>query len=148
MKNQNIDQNGLKKKRKIAESLAVFGVILIALALVIPLSANNPDILKASKWIYAAGALIFTSARVIDVSSPGESLRLRRMRRIEFWAGMAFIVGAAFWFYNESRYGDALYLFTLAILKDTILFSLVGAALQIVASWMIYSRMKKEKLDS
>lgn len=138
----------LKKKRTIAETLAIAGVVLIALALVIPLSSNAGDLLGASKWVYSSGALVYTIARTIDVSAPNESVRLKRMRRIEFWAGMAFIIGAAFWFYNESRYGDALYMFTLAILKDTILFSLVGAVLQIVASWMIYSRSRKENIES
>lgn len=135
----------LQKRRKYAERTAVFGILLIAVALISPFAdLSQTAYLSYFKWIYAAGALIYTIARVIDVSDPSESKRLRRMRRLEFWAGVAFIIGAAFWFYNESRTAVNPYMGALAILKDTITFSLAGAVIQVVASWLIYNRAKKE----
>lgn len=103
--------------------------------------------ISCGRWVYAAGALIYTVARVIDVNAPGDSLRLRRLRRLEFWAGMCFIVGAAFWFYKLSYYRgfDS---GVLAVLNQTVAFTMAGAVIQIVASWMIASRMKKEIADT
>ncbi len=140
--------DGLKyeKRRKAAENIATFGILLVAVAMVAPLAnLMTTSTLLIYKWIYAAGAVIYTTARVVGSTDPNESMRLRRLRRLEFWAGMAFIVGGAFWFYNEARYSDVASAGSLAILRETILFSLAGAVIQIIASWMIYAREKKEK---
>ncbi|MDE6806193.1 MAG: hypothetical protein K2J05_05245, partial [Muribaculaceae bacterium] len=96
------------------------------------------------KWIYAAGALIFTGARLVNVSDPNESLRMRRIRRLEFWAGMAFCIGAFFWFYNERRLASMMFVAPMAILRDTVVFSLAGAMIQIISSWMLVWRQNKE----
>ena len=132
------------------ESTATFGLLLVAAGMLIPfvtLSNGNLEWVTASKWIYTAGALIFTVARVVNVNDPRDSLRLRRLRRLEFWAGMAFCVAAFFWFYNEAKFADMMYVGPLAILRDTVLFSLAGAAIQVVASWMISFRQKKEEKE-
>ncbi len=136
----------IEKHRKIAEKIATFGIVLIAVALAAPFAdLTSTAMLSIYKWIFAAGAVIFTTARTIGANDPDESVRLRRLRRLEFWAGMAFVVGGAFWFYNESRFADVPQAGALAILRETILFSLVGAVLQVVTTWMIYAREKKEK---
>lgn len=96
-----------------------------------------------AKWVYAAGALVYTAARVIDVNAPGDSLRLRRLRRLEFWAGMCFIIGGAFWFYKDQYY-TGMFAGPLAVMRQTVAFTMAGAVIQIVASWMIAYRMKKE----
>lgn len=101
------------------------------------------DFLKIFKWVFSAGALIYTVARVVNVNDPSDSSRMRRLRRMEFWAGATFIVGAACWFYNEGHLGP--YAGVLAVLRDTIMFTLAGALIQIIASWMIVSRAKKEQ---
>lgn len=62
---------------------------------------------------------------------------------MEFWAGVAFVLGAALWFYSETRLGE--YAGPLAVMKDTIMFTLAGALIQIIASWLIVSRTKKEQ---
>lgn len=140
--------SSVEKRRKLAEAGATFGLILVAAALAVPF-ANllEPSMLVWSKWIYAAGALIYTVARIVGISDPSESFRLRRLRRLEAWAGIALCVAAFFWFYNESRFG-ARFGFTLAVLRETIIFTLVGAMIQIIASWLIYYREKKEKSGS
>lgn len=135
-----------EKIRKQCENIAVFGMILVALALLAPfMNMTDTAMLKIYKWVYAAGALIFAIARLAAVKDPKDSPTLRRLRRLEFWAGMAFVIGGCFWFYNEARFADNLYIGPLAILRETVLFSLAGAVIQVIASWMIYGRQKKEE---
>ena len=57
---------------------------------------------------------------------------------------MAFCIGAFFWFYNEQKYSDFAFVGPLAIMKDTVVFSLAGAMIQVVASWLIVWRKRKE----
>lgn len=144
-----MESNGrksLEKRRRMAENIATFGILLVAVAMAAPLAnLMSTGLLGVFKWIYAAGAVIYTTARVVGANDPGESTRLRRLRRLEFWAGMCFVVGGAFWFYNESRFSTMASAGTLSVLRETILFSLAGAAVQVIASWMIYIREKKEK---
>lgn len=138
------DTARLETRRKYTELAASLGLIVVLLAMVAPFFGprfGTP--IEWGRWVYAAGALIYTVARVIDVNAPGDSLRLRRLRRLEFWAGMCFIVGGAFWFYKFSYY-TGLHAGVLAVMQQTVAFTMAGAVIQIVASWMIASRMKKE----
>lgn len=139
-------EKNIELRRKKMEGVATFGLILVAVAMFAPFASfgGNINWLSIGKWIYAAGALIFTFARIAGVNDPRESLRLRRLRRLEFWAGMAFCVGAFFWFYNENKFADNPWVGPLAIVRDTVLFSLAGASIQVIASWMIAFRQKKE----
>ena len=152
-----MSSNNITKKRKLLDTLASVGMLLVAAALAIPLvKMGDVPFLSPFKWVFAAGALLYTVARVLNpVDSAeslrlrrdsAESLRLRRLRRMQAWAGIAFVIAAFFWFYNEERFGNAAG--TLQITRQTILFALVGAVLQIVSSWMIFSREKKEKKNS
>lgn len=136
--------SALEKRRKQVETTATFGLILIFVALVSPFtSPANPEYLSVFRWIYGAGAIIYIIARVVDITDPKDSLRLKRLRRMEFWAGVSFAMATGFWFYGQHRFGP--YGGALAILKNTILFTLVGALIQIIASWLIYSQSKKEQ---
>jgi hypothetical protein len=141
---KNISSNGKYEKiKKQVENIATVGLLLIAVALLVPLfSLLDMSMLRVMKWVYCAGALIFTCARVAGARDDAESMRVRRLHRMEFWGGVAFIVGAAFWFYNESRLGD--YAGPLGVIQNTILFALVGATIQVVATWLIYFAKKKE----
>lgn len=128
---------------KYTEKTATFGMLLIALALVVPIaSAFRPDLTQICKWLFAGGALIYLVARIAGAGDRGESLRLRRLRRMQCWAGIAFGVAAFFWFYTAGRLGENAG--PLAITRNTILFSLVGALIQIVSSWMIWGQQKKD----
>ena len=125
------------------ENLSLVGLLLLCVGLVAPFANIGSDmLLSIFKYVYAVGALIYAVARMVNVNAPGDSLRLRRLRRMEMWAGFAFIVGAFFWFYNSARYPDIG--FSLAVMRDTIMFTLAGALIQVIASWMIAARMKKE----
>lgn len=135
----------LIKRRRMAESCASIGMILIIVAMFLPLlNMLSIERLNIFKWIFTIGTLLYWGARCVDISSKDESLRIRRLRRIEFWAGACFGVAAFFWFFNEHKYEAVIQTGPLTILKDTILFALAGAVLQIVAAWMIYFRQKKE----
>ena len=142
-------------RRKKMEAVATFGLILVAAALLAPFAsflsggmrAFSPDSfnwMSLYKWVYAAGALLFTFARLVNVSDPDESLRIKRIRRLEFWAGMAFCIGGFFWFYNEQKLASMVFVAPMAILRDTVVFSLAGAMIQIIASWMLVWRQNKE----
>lgn len=132
-----------EKIMKYCENTAVFGMLLLAAALAIPIAnLGDPALLRPYKWIFAAGALIYIIARVVGASDRGESLRMRRLRRMQFWGGIAFGIAAFFWFYNEERFGENGG--SLMILNRTILFALVGAMIQLVSSWLIWWQEKKE----
>lgn len=133
----------LERRRKAVENTAAFGLIILAVGLMAPFGAMYASwVLPAAKWIFASGALVYTVARVVNVSDPAESARLRRLRRMEAWAGLAFCIAAGFWFYKDAHIGA--FAGPLAVLRDTILFSLVGAVIQIISAWLIASQMRKE----
>lgn len=134
----------LENRRKYVEIAASAGLLLVLFAMMTPFIGSvlgNP--ISWGKWVYTAGALVYTVARVVNVNAPGDSLRLRRLRRLEFWAGMCFIIGAAFWFY-KLQYYSGLFSGPLAVMRQTVAFTMAGAVIQIVASWMIAAQMKKQ----
>lgn len=131
------------KRDRLTEGVATGGLLLICVSLVIPFFyPSDFSVVSVLKWVYSAGALIYVGARVAGAMTHGGSVRLRRLRRMEFWAGVAFMVAAAFWFYSERHLGP--YAGMLALLRQTILFTLVGAAIQVIASWLIVSVSNKE----
>ncbi|MDE6235255.1 MAG: hypothetical protein K2M56_05850 [Muribaculaceae bacterium] len=152
-KKQQLTPEQADKRRKKMEIVATFGLLLIAVAMLGPfMSAQSVGLggfnwMQVYKWVYAAGALIYTFARLVNVTDPRDSLRLRRLRRLEFWAGMAFCIGGFFWFYNEQKFGNNPFVGPLAILKDVVAFALAGAVIQVVASWMISFRQQKEQKE-
>lgn len=138
-----VQSGSLERRRKAVENTAAFGLILLAVGLMAPFGAMYAAwVLPTAKWIFAAGALVYTVARVVNVSDPSESARLRRLRRMEAWAGFAFCIAAGFWFYKDAHIGA--FAGPLALLRDTILFSLVGAVIQIISAWLISSQIRKE----
>ena len=144
-------ETGIKRSRKAIEGAATFGLILIAVGLAAPFTdLTNSDYIRFFKWIYAPGALIFTVARIVGSTDPDESMRLRRLRRLEFWAGVAFCIGVFFWFYNEHRYADLLSIGAGAMvyLRETGYFSLAGALIQVIAVAALSRRLKKEHKEN
>lgn len=139
----------LATRRKISETLASFGMVLIAVGIFLPLlNITGTGHLDIWVWVFMAGALMFWGGRCIPVSDDTESVKLRRLRRIEFWAGACFGVAAFFWFYNLHKFHGNPMIGPLTILRDPILFSLAGAVLQLIAAWMIYFRQRKEAKNS
>ena len=141
---QSVIAPDLAKRRKTAETLASIGMILIAVGAFLPLlDLTSTAMLTYFKWVFAAGALMYWGARCIPVNAEDENLRIKRLRRIEFWAGACFGVATFFWFYNEQKFGGDPHVGSLTILKTPILFTMAGAVLQIVTAWMIYFVQQK-----
>ena len=65
---------------------------------------------------------------------------------MEFWAGISFGIATFFWFYSQYHVQEALGVNAgiLAVMRNTITFTLIGAIIQIIASWLIYSQTKKD----
>lgn len=136
----------LARRRKLVETLAAIGMIVIAASMLVTLlNLTNETMVSVCKYFFTAGSLIFTAARSVNISPKGESLRLRRMRRMEFWSGVSFLAAAFFWFYNSTQTVSVNNLaVTVSMLRETIVFTIAGAAIQVIASWLIYYREKKE----
>ncbi|MDE5790864.1 MAG: hypothetical protein K2H96_06530 [Muribaculaceae bacterium] len=133
----------IEKRRRRMENLSLIGLILLCAGLVAPfVNIGSEILLTVFKYVYAVGAVVYTVARMVNVNAPEDSMRLRRLRRMEMWAGFAFLIGAFFWFYNSARFPNVG--FSLAVMRDTIMFTLAGALIQVISSWMIAARMKKE----
>lgn len=147
MKNNGSSAPRSRKVSKAIEGAATFGLILVAVGLAAPFTdLTNSEYIKFFKWIYAPGAFIFTIARIVGSTDPAESMRIRRLRRLEFWAGVAFCIGVFFWFYNEHRYADLLAMGAGAMvyLRETVYFTLAGALIQVIAVAALSRRLKKE----
>lgn len=136
----------LDRRLRLAEGTAVFGCLLVCAAMVAPLfNLFNTELLEIYKWVYLAGAVIYLIARVAGAFDPRFTMRIRRMRRMECWGGVAFVIAAYFWFHNAGQASE--YTGSLTILRETIIFTLVGAMIQIIASWMIYFAGKKARKE-
>lgn len=141
------DPEIMARRRKNMERLASAGLILVCAGLVAPFAGtDNAVVLSIFKWVFAAGALIFTAARSVNVNDPSDPVRVRRFRRMEMWAGISFCIAAFFWFYNSHTMPGVM--LSLRSLQETILFTLTGALIQIVASVMIMRlQAKAQKKD-
>lgn len=129
--------------RRTMEVLATFGLILVAVGLVAPFAAYGSQLWMAVfKFIFTAGALCYFVARLTASLGKDESTRVRRLRRMEMWAGICFLAASFFWFYNTRGIGG--YMLTFKAMQETIVFTLAGAVIQIVASWMLSSALRKE----
>lgn len=120
-------------------ALATIGLLLIVVGAVIPifLAANSgyTQMPQYYKFIYAAGALLLLTARIL-YRYTGVVLRVRRLYRIEMWSALFFCVATFFLFYqpNQSR--------------DWIAFTLAGGILQLFTSIMIPRVINKELKDN
>ncbi len=140
------NNHAVNKRLKQVEIAASLGLLLLCAGLIAPFAAPNSIVaIEVCKWIYAVGAVVYTVARFINVAGTEDSRILRRMRRMLGWAGICFCVGAAFWFWNQSKYGN--FGLSLATMRDTVAFTLAGAIIQIVGSWRVAMRMKRESTE-
>lgn len=135
------------KRRKAVENTAAFGMLIICAGLMIPLfNLTSLATLNTFKWIYTAGTAVFLIARLTGATDRSEPVRVRRIRRMEFWAGICFGAGAFMWFWKENHLGA--FAGPLAVVRDTILLSLAGACIQIIASWLLYYIEKKHNKNN
>lgn len=87
---------------------------------------------EAYKYIYAAGALMLFVSRVLSPYK-GDSLRLKRLVRLESWSAIFFCVAAFFMFYPPGNN-----------LRDVLAFTIAAAAIQCYCSIMINRKAKLE----
>ncbi|MDE5836388.1 MAG: hypothetical protein K2H50_05235 [Paramuribaculum sp.] len=92
-----------------AKFVAITGLLLVMVAAVLPLTGNRGDVFR---YIYTAGALLVLVGRLFN-RCPSNSLRVKRLYRLEVWAGVVFCVGAFFLFYPSAGATDWM-AFTLA----------------------------------
>lgn len=110
---------------------ANIGLIIILVAVALPLFHAW---LAAVKWICGAGALLHLAGRIgMLPASRYLPLRLKRLRRIDLWAGLFFVVAAVFMFLP--RVGAT----------DWIAFTLAGGALIVYTSIMFPRAEAKER---
>lgn len=102
--------------------LAVIGLLIVVVATALPLLGVGTDVMK---WIYAVGAIAVAVGRGFCRAPQGASLRLRRLYRLEMWAGIMFCVGAFFLFYQHAGR------------MDYMAFTLAGGVIEVYASLMI-----------
>lgn len=141
--NKRVKPTDKKRIRKAMEGTATFALLLVAIGLVGPFASVDSQVLMVMfKWIFTVGAALYLIARVVNVNEPGDSFRVRRLRRLESWAGVAFCIAAFFWWWNAARYGSVL---TLRVLQETVMFTLVGAMIQIISSWLLVSAIRKQR---
>lgn len=150
MKKNNVEPRDVKTPvqieslRRKVETTATFGLLLVAAGLALPFIDLFSGLWsEIGRWVYVIGAVIYVIARMVKITDPADTMRIRRLLRLEFWAGVAFLIGAGLWFYKAVKFSGIAVGAGLVILKDTVLFTLVGAAIQLIASWMIFYQRKK-----
>lgn len=117
-----------KQPSRIALMGMTLGMLLIVAGTLSPLLGGHVSLYR---WIYGAGALILLIIRIFTPYT-GKALRLKRLYRIESWAALFFCVAAFFMFYQPG------------IMRDWLVFTLAGGAIQIYTSIMIPLVVKKE----
>lgn len=132
---------------KATEIAANFGLVLVAAGLVSPIVGFQDSLwLSVFKWVFTVGAAIYTIARLTGAFDKDEPFRIRRLRRLEVWAGFSFCIATFFWFYNTRQIdASAMPYMSFKMFQETILFTLVGALIQIIASWMLTSAIRKQQ---
>lgn len=131
------------RRRNNMEALATVALILIVLAIMVPLFfLGSHTVIVVMRWVYLLGAVLYTVARIVPVNLTSDPLTVRRLRRMEVWGGVAFLIGAGFWFYNASRFGE--YFFSMGLMQNTVAFTMAGAVIQMVASWLVNRKSAKK----
>lgn len=113
---------------RIALAGMTIGMLLVVAGTLSPLMGGHVSLYR---WIYGAGAALLLVTRILTPYT-GKSLRLKRLYRIESWAALFFCVATFFMFYQPG------------IMRDWLVFTLAGGAIQIYTSIMIPLVVKKE----
>ena len=100
--------------------LSSAGLLLIAVAVVIPIVAGGFPESPLYKWLYSAGALVCIVASLFNRAPENASVRERRWVRIEAWSSIFFCAATFFLWYPESS------------ARDWLAFTLAGAAIRII----------------
>lgn len=113
--------NSLSSSRVIAVSLlSSVGLLLIAVAVVIPIISGGFPESTLYKWLFSAGALLCITGSLINKAPEGLSIRDKRWHRIEAWSSIFFCAATFFLWYPESTP------------RDWLAFTLAGAVIRII----------------
>ena len=107
-------------KNSITSLIGSIGLLLVAIAIVIPILSGGFPESPTYKIIYTVGALICLVTGILTRVPSDESLREKRWARIEAWSGVFFCVGAFFLWYPG------------ATPRDWLAFTLAGAVIRII----------------
>lgn len=105
-------------------ALATLGLLCIGVATLIPIFNGGFNTVSWYRYLYAAGAAMVIIARLFTPYT-GTHARMRRLHRLEAWSGIFFGVAAFFMFYEP------------ALNRDWLAFTLAGAVIQIIATFMM-----------
>ncbi len=84
------------------------GMLLLLVAAVLPiLRLGGNDVWR---WLFAAGAVVVLICRIIQPKD-APTMRARRLKKMEFWSGVVWAVGAFFVFYPKAGPTDWLAFF-------------------------------------
>lgn len=97
------------------------GLLLIAVAVMLPLIQGGFEKAAAGDWIYTAGAAVCLISTVFTPRLPkSEPLSRRRWQRIEGWSSIIFCAAAAMLFVPSTTF------------RDWLAFTLAGAVIRII----------------
>lgn len=103
------------------------GLLLIVAGTLMPLLGST----MVYKWIYGGGTVLLLVSRICSPYT-GESMRIKRLYRIESWSALFFCVALFFMFYEHG------------LMRDWLGFTMAGGAIQIYTSIMIPRTVAKE----
>lgn len=109
--------------------LVTVGLLCIGVATLIPIMYGNFTH-PWFRYLYAAGAVMVITGRLFSPYT-GKHLRMKRLHRMEAWSGIFFCVAAFFMFYDKTQN------------RDWLAFTMAGAVIQIVATFMMVHVAKK-----
>lgn len=113
---------------------ANFGMFVLLVAGILPL-LHIDAMPSLWRWFYAAGAAIVLVCRIFQPND-APTMRARRLKRMEFWSGVVWAVGAFFVFYPKA--GPT----------DWLAFFMAGGALEAYASLAMPAALKARDKDS
>ena len=119
---------------RLCEALAPVGLLMVAVAALVPVFSGSLYSLAWGKGIYAAGALWLLLARLFSPYR-GSDMRMRRLVRMQAWSALFFVAGAVFLFMPGTAP------------RDWLALTMAGAAVQIIASIMIGKRATQSTED-
>lgn len=116
------------KKSVIGFWLTNIGLLAIMVAAALPLLRLWTT---GFGYLYAAGAALLLAGRFLTLPGKEESLRIRRLGRMEIWTALVFVAGAVFIFLPQGQGNDWL------------AFTLAGGVLTLYTSLMIPRERRK-----
>ena len=116
-------------RQTLSLALSTLGLLAIMVAAALPLMRMAWSWFG---WLYAAGAAVLLTGRLLQPVPKDATMRLKRLVRLEAWTALIFGAGA---FFILSGYGSG---------NDWLAFTLAGGALTLYTSIMI-PRQKRVK---